>query len=271
MPLSADWEVVVVGGGVAGLSASIYLGRALRRTLVLDDNRSLAVWEPDVQNYLGFPDGVAGGELLRKGKVQAQKYGVEFAAETVLEARRADAGFLLRCESGSVTCARLLIATGLYHLPPEIPGVDDCLGHSMFFCKDCDAYRVQDRRIAVIGRNDEAVEYALAMLLYSSCVIIATNGKPAAWSSQHARWIEEYHIPVYPQPITQVEHDCGQVLSLDFADHGTVAVDSIFTTRGDVYHNVLARGLGADLDAEGQILADESVGPASRDSMRPGV
>ena len=73
----------------------------------------------------------------------------------------------------------MLLATGIFHLPPEIPGVKECLGHSMFFCKDCDGYRVRGKRIAIFGANNEAVEYALGMLHYSACVIVATNGEAA--------------------------------------------------------------------------------------------
>ena len=149
--------------------------------------RSLALWEPEAQNYLGFPDGVCGEELLNLGRRQAERFGIEFASDRIERASRNGARFVLRGRSGrEYLTERVLLATGLYHLPPDIPGVEDCLGHSMFFCKDCDAYRVQGQRIAVFGSNNEAVEYALAMLLYSACVVIATNGKRVEWDSQHA-------------------------------------------------------------------------------------
>src|SRR5947199_19378 len=70
-------EVIIVGGGLAGLSAAIYLGRAKRRTLVIDAGRSLALWEPDVRNYLGFPDGISGEELLKLAGRQARLAGAE--------------------------------------------------------------------------------------------------------------------------------------------------------------------------------------------------
>jgi thioredoxin reductase (NADPH) len=256
MPDSETWEAIIVGGGLAGLSASVYLGRALRRTLIIDDEKSLALWEPEVQNYLGFPTGVSGEELLKRGRQQAKALGVQFARDPVREASRSDGGFILAGEGSDYFGRRLLLATGLYHLPPEIPGVDVCLGHSMFFCKDCDAYRVQGHRIAIIGRNNDAVEYALGMLLYTACVIVATNGKPIAWDEPHARWIQEYKIPVFLEPVREVEHDCGKVHSLAFGDGTRFAVDSIFATRGDIYHNSLAHGLGAEVDAEGQFAID---------------
>src|SRR5688500_20285476 len=76
-------EVIIVGGGLAGLSAAIYLGRAMRDVLIIDAGESLAMWEPEVQNYLGFPDCIDGRALLRRGDEQAARYGAEFVREEV--------------------------------------------------------------------------------------------------------------------------------------------------------------------------------------------
>ena len=83
----------------------------------------------------------------------------------------------------------------------------------MFFCKDCDGYRVRGKRIAIIGSNNEAVEYALGMLHYSACVILATNGKKPAWDKRHARWLAEYEIPVERKR----DHATSNIASARFA------------------------------------------------------
>jgi thioredoxin reductase (NADPH) len=129
----------------------------------------------------------------------------------------------------------------------------------MFFCKDCDGYRVREKTIAICGANDEAVEYALGMLHYSPCVMIATNGETPHWSEQHARWIEEYKIPVHLGRIHDVVHRDRQILSLQFGDEQEVKIDYIFTTRGDIFHTELAEMLGAKLDEEGQIVVDHNM------------
>ena len=77
------WDAIIVGGGIAGLSAAIYLGRAQRSTLVIDSGKSMAQWEPDVQNYLGFPKGISGVELLKRGEQQARRYGGATAAQSI--------------------------------------------------------------------------------------------------------------------------------------------------------------------------------------------
>ena len=250
-------EVIVVGGGIAGLSAAIYLGRAQRDTLVIDSGHSMAKWEPVVENYLGFPRGVGGEELLRNGCAQARKHDVRFVEDEITTVSGADTVFVLRGKKKTYRGKRLLLATGIFHRPPEIPGVKECLGHSMFFCKDCDGYRVRGKRIAIVGQNNETVEYALGMLHYSACVIVATNGNRPHWDKQHARWLDEYEIPVARKPVRDVDHHKRKIRALDFEKGESVKIDYLFTTRGDIFHNQLAKKLGAKIDSDGQIKVDQ--------------
>jgi thioredoxin reductase (NADPH) len=255
--LSRSREVIIVGGGLAGLSAAIYLGRALRDVLVVDAGESLALWEPEVQNYLGFPDSIHGRELLQRGRTQAENYGAEFLQEEIDRITKIDGSFDLHGKKNEFHCNRLLIATGVYHLPPKIPSVNECVGKSMFFCKDCDGYRVQGQTVIIAGSNNEAVEYALGIMLYTECVTLLTNGEVPQWDETHEAWLREYHVPLYLEKIVRVDHDGGMVQCLTLASGLRIAADSLFTTRGDVFHNHLARQLGATLDEDGQIVVDK--------------
>ena len=249
--------MIVVGGGIAGLSAAIYLGRAQRDTLVIDSGHSMAKREPKVENYLEFPKGVDGADLLKFGREQAEHHHVEFAEDEIVSVKNDKNVFFCQGKDRDYRAQRLLIATGIFHVPPEIPGVRECLGHSMFFCKDCDGYRVRGNRIAVIGASNEAVEYALGMLYYSPCVIIAPNGERQRWDKQHAKWLREYEIPVHQEKIRDVKHRGKKIQALAFEDGSDVKIDYIFTTRGDVFHTGLAEQLGAELDRDGQIKIEQ--------------
>ena len=251
----SSWDVVIIGGGFAGLPAGIYLGRSRRRVLVIEWGKSMAVWEPDVQNYLGFPEGISGEDLLAKGRAQALKFGVTLVQDNIRHLSKQDDLFHIE-GTKSYRSKRVLLATGLTHLPPDIPGVSDCLGYSLFFCKDCDAFRVQDKRIVVIGRNDEAVDYALAMLSYSPSVIIATNGNDPKWNEVHAAWLEEYQVGIERQRIVHIEQEDGAIQGFIFEQGHRISADAAFTTRGDVYHTSLAKGIGAALDDDGQVMVD---------------
>lgn len=255
------WDAVIVGAGLSGLSAAIYLGRAQRDTLVVSAGNSMAVWEPDVQNYLGFPDGVSGEDLVAGGKKQAARYGVHFADEEIDTVRReADGCFSVTGKKETHRARKVLLATGIFHIPPDIPGVKECLGHSMFFCKDCDGIRVCGKRIAIFGDNDEAVEYALGMLHYSASVFIVLHGRKPRWSAQHAEWVREYAVPVQAEPVTEVCHDGCTLQALLFESGELIAVDALFTTRGDIFYNELARTAGAKIDEPtGEIWTDSSL------------
>jgi len=257
-PGSEHWDVVIIGGGFAGLSAAIYLGRAIRRTLVIDAGESLAQWEPDVQNYFGFPDGISGPELLRRGAEQARRYGAAILTDEIERAEiDREAGFFVYGRHVRFHAQRLLIATGLYHLPPKVKGANECIGKTLFFCKDCDGYKVQGKTIAVIGHNDEAVEYALGLTLYSPCVMIATNGGKTTWSPRHDEWIREYEIPVHGAKISEIQHNGGCLAALAFDDGTLAKTDFVFTTRGDIFYSQLAQKLGAEIDTAGQIIVDQ--------------
>ncbi|HEU5124527.1 MAG TPA: NAD(P)/FAD-dependent oxidoreductase [Verrucomicrobiae bacterium] len=249
--------VIIVGGGLAGLSAAIYLGRARRETLVIDSGKSMARWEPDVQNYLGFPNGIEGEELLQRARDQARRYHVKIRRDEIFAARKSTENtFLLKGDSKTYECRRLLLATGIYHLPPEIPQIKPCLGHSLFFCKDCDGFRVRGQSIAIYGWTNETVEYALAMMFYSSCVSIVTDGHEPRWDRQHTEWIREYELPVYAHPIIGVARKGNQLQALKFSREARLVVSALFTTRGDIYFNRLAQALGAEINRDGEITVD---------------
>lgn len=90
----------------------------------------------------------------------------------------------------------MLIATGLTHLQPNLPGGKECPGKVLLFCKDRDAYRLQGQRVVIIGRNNEAVDYARGMLLFTPSITDATNGREALGDDDHAGWLGESGIPV---------------------------------------------------------------------------
>jgi thioredoxin reductase (NADPH) len=252
----ACWDVVVVGGGMAGLSAAIYLARSRRRTIVIDSGHSMAKWEPLVENYLGFPDGISGSALLERSRAQAWRFGAERAEDEIGDLRLEEGGRFRVTGRSTYQGARVLLATGLTHLLPDIPGAKACLGHSLFFCKDCDAFRVQGRPVGVLGSRDETARYALAILAFSPSVIIATNGDTPTWDPVLEERLQEYHVPVIRERVTEILHDRGRIHALLWSSGRRLELEALFVTRGDVFHTGLAKGLGAREDRDGQLIVD---------------
>jgi thioredoxin reductase (NADPH) len=250
------YDVAIVGGGPAGLSAAIYLGRAKRKVVVIDSNQPMCRWEPHVDNYLGFPEGISGEELITRGRQQAERYGIEFVEDTVETASGESGEFMLKGKDNTYTARRLLLATGIFHIPPAIPELESCLGHSMFFCKDCDGFRVQGKRIGIFGTNNDTVEYALGMLAYSPCVVVMTNGFRPTWDDKHEQWLEEYKIQVINDRVKEVEQEDGNIRTITL-DGKKILLDTLFTTRGDIVKNRLAGELGAELDENGGVIVDK--------------
>ena len=240
---------------MAGLSGALYLGRSNRRALLIDAGESMARWEPIVENYLGFPESLSGQKLLDLGRAQVQKFGVRTVHDRIVRIRRQGDAFLL--EGADVYYStRVLLATGLTHLLPNICGADACLGRSVFFCKDCDAFRVRGKRIAIYGRRNEAARYALAMLAFSASIVVVTDGRSPVWDSRYQDALEEYDVPVQMEPVKTLLHRDGRLDAVAFQDSTRRQVDAMFTTRGDVYHTALAEELGAAEDEEGQLIVD---------------
>jgi thioredoxin reductase (NADPH) len=199
---------------------------------------------------------VGGTELISRGRRQARRYGAKFVNDMVIGGQKKVGAFVIQGEKHRYTCKRLLVATGIFHIPPDIPGIKPCLGHSMFFCKDCDGYRVQGKTIAVYGYTNETVDYALGMLPYSSCVMIVTDGRVPRWDEMHSQFAREYKIPISEQPIVNVRRNRQQIVSLQFDDSTEVLADALFTTRGDIYFSKLAKDLGAAVNDEGEVVVD---------------
>ena len=172
---------------------------------------------------------------------------------------RAKGSLKPRGRTGQYSAKRVLLATGLTHLPPDIPGVTECLGKSLFFCKDCDAFRVQGKRIVISGHQNEAADYALAMLAYSPNVslqrmeprLVGTPITRPGWRNMAPRFGRSASVP-------WIIVD-GTLRAFLFEEGPELVVDAAFTNRGDVCHSRLAEEAGAALDSLGQVIVDQDL------------
>lgn len=156
-------DCLIVGGGVAGLTAAVYMGRYKRRALVFDDDGSRLKRIPRTRNVPGFPDGIEGPELLARLRAQAARYGVPVEPTRIERVQRlADGTFRAEAGDRAWHARFLLLATGARDVEPEIEGIlDATLAGQVRYCPICDGYETEGRRVAVLGRAGHGLRESL--------------------------------------------------------------------------------------------------------------
>lgn len=172
------WDCIVVGGGAAGLSAGLTLGRARQRTLLIDAGEPSNSTAEGIGGLLGY-DGKPPDELYRTGRDELAKYSsIEARTGRVTGGTANDDGFQLELADGSRETARtLLLATGSDYRPPELPGVHERWGRSVFHCPFCHGWEVRDKRLGVLDPGPRGAERALLLKFWSDDVTLFTSGK----------------------------------------------------------------------------------------------
>lgn len=216
MAVDANYDVVVVGGGAAGLSAALVLGRARRRVAVVDAATPRNAPAAHMHGYLSR-DGLPPVELLALGRAEVAGYGVELLQGEVCSIQ---AGFVVGFGDGrSLRARRLLVATGLSDVLPEIPGVREQWGKDLLHCPYCHGWEVRDQPLGVLGTSSAAVQHALLVRQWSPDVIFFTHAfEPTA---TERRQLASRGIRIVDGPVARLVVAAGRLHGVELAD-GTV-------------------------------------------------
>jgi thioredoxin reductase len=248
-------DAVIVGGGPAGLSTALVLGRARRKVVVLDTGRPANA----VSNMVGgllASDGVSPAELRRKGREQlAQHPNVEIRRNEVLHARPHDDGLAVTLDSGLELRTRaLVLAHGLRYDPPALPGIEGLWGSSVFHCPFCDGWEVRDRPLAVHGNGPEAARSALVISGWSDDVVLCTDGPAELGAEREA--LAAAGVRVREERIARLAGRDGRLERVEFAEGSPELRDALFVrTRRDQPNDLAAR-LGCTFTDAGTIVTD---------------
>ena len=269
------FDVVVVGGGPAGLSAALMLGRCRRRVLVADLGEPRNRRSHALHGYL-TRDGIAPAAFTELGRSELAPYGVEWRHAGVTGARLAGDHYDVAFAGGGGEQARyLLIATGVIDDLPAIPGFDACYGRSVFHCPYCDGWEWRDRPLAAFGRGADVAGLALGLRTWSGDVVACTHG--ARLERRLRERLERNGVRVRTEPIARLEQTDGRLDALAFESGDPLPRAALFFATGQHPQSSLAIALGCALNRRGTVktgsLCDTNVprlyvaGDASRDAQ----
>lgn len=244
-------EVVIVGGGPAGLSAALVLGRCLRSVVLYDDHRPRNVRSRGVHGFLGH-DGIAPAALRERGQAELAKYGVECRSASVVRATRTDVGFeLVDSDDRVVRCRKLLLATGVVDVLPSIGGAKELYGRGLYPCPYCDGWEHRDQRLGAYGTEVSCVELALSLTTWSRDVILFTDAGDAPSASDRER-LARHSIAVREEPILRLEGETS-LRAVVLSGETRVGLDALFFHSGQRSRSALAEMLGCGLEDGGAV------------------
>lgn len=263
-------DCIVVGGGAAGLSAGLVLGRARRNTVLIDAGEQSNLAAHGIGGLLGH-DGRSPGELYALGRGELASYGVQVRTGEVVEIERLDGDFLVRLADGtSERARRLLLATGMAYLPAELPGLDELWGRSVFHCPFCHGWEVRDQPLAVLARGDRAVHSTLLLRGWSDDIVLLTDGPANLGADDRARLMAA-GVSIDERPVVALDGHNGELSAVVFADGSRLARRGLLVATTMRQRDRLARQLGLDAAPAGVVAEDPVwVDPMCRTSI-PGV
>ncbi|MCB1185655.1 NAD(P)/FAD-dependent oxidoreductase [bacterium] len=252
-----SFDVIIVGGSYAGLSVAMSLGRALRRTLVIDAGDPCNRQTPHSHNFL-TQDGNTPAEIAALAREQVQRYDtVNFISATAVSAQKIQGRYSVRLADGQTLESRkLLLATGVRDMLPDIPGLAECWGISVLHCPYCHGYEVRDTPIGLLANGADGLHLARLLHNWSESLTLFTNGT-STLDAGDAALLASHGITIDERKIARLEHHNGMLQSIIFNDGSRQEINSIFARVPTQQKSGLAVELGCDLNDNGLINVDE--------------
>ena len=282
--MTDPYDVAIVGGGPAGLTAALWLGRYLHRVVVIDsgDPRN---WE--TRGVYGFPGqpGITPAQLRGKTRDECREYGVELIDGFVVRVRTAEPGFEIqfdpmletkarddhrgsgaprspsdnspRAETRSLRAARLLLTFGLRDEWPKVPGLRQVYGSAAHVCPDCDGYYTRGKKVVVLASGRKAAGMALNLTTWTRDIVICTNGRDPDLDEDQCTKLDALNIPVLSARIERVVPQGEWIYSLELEGGMHLDCDHLFFALSQRPADDLGAQLACERDEDGQIVVDE--------------
>ncbi|HZK78510.1 MAG TPA: NAD(P)/FAD-dependent oxidoreductase [Gemmatimonadaceae bacterium] len=252
------YDVAIVGGGPAGLSAALWLARYLHSVILVDsgDPRN---WETrGINGFLGS-HGIKSPELRQRGRADAEHFGATLVSAMVEKVENVNSErFILTLQSGdTIQSRRLLLAIGIKDIWPRIPGLADCYGETAHVCPDCDGFEAKNCETIVVGSGRKAVGMALKLANWTDRIVICTNGEPANMEQKYLDKLKALDIPVLDAKIEKVSSENREIRCVTLAGGMLLDCERLFFAIGQYPADDLGAQLKCKRDESGSIEIDD--------------
>lgn len=252
-----NYDVLIIGGSYAGLSAALVLGRSLRKVLVLDGGQPANRQTPHGHGFL-TRDGETPSELARIAREQVRAYAsVQLQTATVVSVGRQADQFEITTNQGITARGRkVLLATGLVDILPDLPGFAECWGRSVLHCPYCHGYEVRNQPVGVLANGDLGYEMATLIQHWNPGLTLFTDG-PATLTDNQYQTLRGLGIRVAETPVKAIVHQGGYLTALQLVDHSPVPLTALYSRVPVRQSFTLTEQLGCSLTEQGLIQTTE--------------
>ena len=250
------FDVIIIGGSYAGLSAAMALGRSLRTVLIIDSGLPCNRQTPHSHNFI-TQDGEKPAVIAAKAKEQVLKYDtVQFLDSLAVKGKKNENDFVITTQSGEeFTAKKLIIATGIKDIMPDIKGFSACWGITVVHCPYCHGYELRDQKTGILANGMKALHLASLVNNLTKDITIFTGGE-AKFTPQELEKLTENDIKIVESNITELQHENGQVRSVVLADGLQLKFDALYAAVPFTQHSDIPDSLGCNLTEQGYISID---------------
>lgn len=254
--MQTTYDVIILGGSYAGLSAAMSLGRAIKTVLVIDNGKPCNQQTPYSHNFLSR-DGQAPQEISEISKAQVAKYGsVNFVDDTAVHAQKTDDGLIIETKNGKkFQGKKLIIASGVKDEIPNIEGFAECWGITVIHCPYCHGYEVRNQKTGIFANGETAYEFSKLIWNWSKALTIFTNGQSTLTADQTSE-LKAKGILIDEREIIKIAHQNGKLQELQFSHGSTLQLDALYAKISFTQNSTIAEQLGCEMTAHGHILVD---------------
>ena len=244
------YDVIIIGAGPAGISASLYTTRGNLKTLVIYNGISSLEKAKKIDNYYGFKDGISGEELYKIGIEQTQKLETEVKNEEVLKIEMIENGFSVKTINGEYNSKSVILATGSKKNKPKIKGIEKFEGKGVSYCAICDGFFYRNKNVCVLGSGNYAISETNDLVNIAKDIKILTNG-------EEAPEFRAENVSINTSKIKQINGG-NKVEEIEFENGDRLAADGVFVAEGTAGSLEFAKKLGI-ITKDNKIVVNEKM------------